>query len=245
VSKRELWRVKRAGKFIGSWHFTAPGGARINTHTLDASAALKFRREWLRSHPAKSGSEGAAEVVAALAGDDGASRVAPATAEAPPAADPPPAAPLPFSPPALPPISPDGYRPVDGDWTAGVNAAAAGAAGEAPGEQAPPLDPAFLEGIVVQAATLAIEAQIIAQEFVLRRWGKIKPGEVAPDSVAREPGRKLWEAQIRAWIPTDWDLPPWLMAIALTAMATVPVQIGGATPLPKTETEKAPDAPPA
>jgi hypothetical protein len=233
----EFWRVKRRNAKgllheVGSLHFTGPGGARINTHTLDVVTARKFRRDWTRTHNhAATVVEGTAD--APLAALDGAGGSPPPMNE-PPSAFVPPAAAAPL---AAPPIAPDGYRAPDaGDWAGD----AARAAGASTGAEAPPpqIDPAFLEQVIEQAATLAVELQIMGQEWAIRRGLKIKPGPIAPDGASRAPGVALWKIAIRQVIPADLPLPPWLAAIVITAATTIPVQLATAEPLPKDAPER-------
>ena len=97
------------------------------------------------------------------------------------------------------------------------------------------ISPQMIEGIIKQAASVLVELQIVGQEFLWRRWGKIEPGTVPETHDARKLSTELWEQAIREWIPTDIDIPPWILAPIVCAALTVPVQIDGAKPLKKPE----------
>ncbi len=229
MSQRPIWKVKRAGKLIGSFHFTAPGGARINTRTSDATKALRFRETWLRKNAAaKTDVQGAA--AATIAALDAMPEATAPASEAPPPNHPAAAEPVA----SLPAIDPDGYIPPPATDAARAAGGTAGAAAETP-----QLDPAWLDGAIEQAATMLVELQIAGQEWSIKRGLKIKPGAIAGDSNLRKPGIELWKQQIRQWMPSDIDAPPWLLAIVITGAATVPVQFANAEPLPKEE--KKPD----
>ncbi len=242
--RRKLWKVKRAGKRIGSWHFTAPGGKRINTNTADVDAANKFQDRYLARlarAAAKTDTQGAA--AATIAALDATPELTTSESGAPPPPTLPAAGPVASEDEPqrlLPAVDPDGYIPPPqdaGDWAADAARAAGGAA---PAEPATPrLDPEWLDGAIEQAASMLVELQIAGQEWSIRRGLKIKPGAIAGDSNLRRPGVELWKQQLKQWMPSDFDAPPWLMAIIITGAATVPVQFANAEPLPKEE--KKPD----
>lgn len=241
MSKRPpLWKVKREGKRIGSFYFTAPGGKRVNTGTADAIKANKFEDRWLAKIAAaaqKTEVQGAA--AATIAALD-------ATPDMdPPASDPPPPPDLPAAGGVAPePIAADHYLPPPGDtgdWAGDAARAAAGGSEGAAASRAPQVDPQFLDEIIDQAAVTLVELQIAGQDWAIKRGLKIKAGGVDGDSKSRAPGVALWKGQLRKWMPTDIDAPEWLLAIIITAATTVPIQIANATPLPK-EDKKADDA---
>lgn len=248
----KLWKVKRGKKLIGSWHFTAAGGDRINTHTSDADAALKFRAKWLRDKAAATKTEAQGAAAATIAALD-------EPADLPPPSEPPPAAAA-TTPPAgdahLPPgygtqpgapqpIAPDGYAPppASGDWTQDAARAAAAARPALGPTIEPEADPLFLNDLLEDFASMAVELQIVGQEWAIARGVKLKAAVVPPDNRGRQKGKELWVKQFRLWMPTDIDLPGWIAAPLAVAAATVPIQLNGATPLPTAE-QKPTDAQP-
>ena len=235
--RRTLWKVKRAGKRIGSWHFTAPGGKRVNTNTADVDAANRFQDRYLArlaKAAQKADTQGAA--AATIAALDATPEPTSLASEAPPPPSLPAAEPVASEESTALPVDPDGYIPPPpdtGDWAADAARAASGApAAEA---ATPKLDPEWLDGAIEQAASMLVELQIAGQEWSIKRGLKIKPGAIAGDSNLRRPGVELWKQQIRQWMPTDIDAPPWLLALIITGAATLPVQFANAGPLPKEE----------
>jgi hypothetical protein len=229
----KLWKVKRGKKLIGSWHFTAAGGERINTHTSDADAALRFRAKWLKDKAAAPKTEVQGAAAATIAALDG-------PADLPPPSEPPPAAPpVPpagDAPPAPQPIAPDGYAPppTSADWTQdAARAAAASSATDAPA--APGFDARFLDDILADAGALAVELQIALQAWAMARGVKLKAAIVPADNPGRQKGAEIWVKQFRLWLPSDVDLPGWIAAPLVVAATTVPAQLHGATPIPKDE----------
>jgi hypothetical protein len=131
-----------------------------------------------------------------------------------------------YYPPGLPPMSE--VPPTDAPKEPGSEKAGIG-------DETTTLPPEMMNGLVTQIAQTLVELQIQGQEYLAIRWGKFQPGAVSPDSKARELPQKIWEEQIRKWIPTDVPLPAWVVAPVLCAMLTVPIQLEGATPIPKKE----------
>jgi hypothetical protein len=95
------------------------------------------------------------------------------------------------------------------------------------------IPPEMLEGICEQLATVAVELQLHAQEYVWLRWAKMDPGFVPPDSDARKVPAELWKRQLKKWLPTDVPIPEWAAAIILTAFMGGMVQFDGAKPIPQ------------
>jgi len=92
--------------------------------------------------------------------------------------------------------------------------------------------------VITQLAQGAVELQLMLQAWLLARFGRIAAGEV-PGQVLR-PGVELWEAQIRIWMPADVPLPPFIVAIVLTGMASLPVQVLTGQPIPKASPKTSP-----
>lgn len=221
------WRVKRGRKYIGAWHVTVDG-ERINLRTKDARLAEKRAREAKRGRrDFESDTEGAAATtIAALdgAGSGGATvdppppPVAPPVEEhTPPPPDPPPAA---------------GGPPVDaGNWAADAAAAAGEQASDPLSEE---IDPEIVDGLFRDAATAIVEAQIRLQAWTWRRYKNIEVSPVPPDHPSRERPTKLWDRQLRKWVPTEKIAklaPDWAQAIGYTLANTTPVQLEGAQPI--------------
>lgn len=232
----KLWKVKRDGRRIGSWYFTAPGGKRVNTRTADTVKAMKFEDRFLAktSRAAKADTQGAAEAtIAALDATPGLD--APAS-EAPPPPDLPAVEPVASGLIEAEPIALPGSDPAD--WASDAARAATGGSAAEPPE--PDLDPAFLKYLLEDAAALLVEGQIMLQAWAIARGVQLKAAIVPPDARGRAKGKEIWTKQLLLWMPDDIDLPGWVAAPIAVAAATLPVQLGeGCTPLPKEEGKKA------
>ncbi len=103
----------------------------------------------------------------------------------------------------------------------------------------------FLQRTIVSISKLAVQVQIGLQVWAWRRWGGLdlapleepprdledflkRQGVPWPDDDPREPGRQVWESFVRRIIPEELPIPDWLLAPALVAMFTMPVQLAGA-----------------
>lgn len=248
---RDIWKVKREGKQIGSWYYTLPGGKRVNTHTSDANRALRMRAAALAKLK-KTAVEGAADApLAALDEPDaGITSAAPLADPTAPASSPVQSGGSPADVRALPPIEPDGYAPPPepadaGDWTADAARAAAGAGPPPP--QMPEITPEFVDAILKGAADRMIAIQVWGQSIALKYVGGLAAGEVTIDEQTRGPIRDAWLETFKSLLPDDLKaLPPWVFALGATAFATLPTQLFTATKIPKKgEKPAAPgDAPP-
>lgn len=230
--KRPIWKVKRGGKQIGSFHFTAPGGLRINTRTDDANKALKFRARWLEKHPAPQKTEVQGAAAATIAALDATPDLDPPESETPSPPDLPAAGSV--APPALQADYIPPPRPDTGNW---ADDAARAAAGSGPAEPTEPdLDPAFLKDLLEDAAAMLVVLQIKAQEWAIAQGVELKAAVVPNDNRGRAKGKEIWIKQLLLWAPDDFDLPGWLAAPIAVAAGTLPVQLGeGCMPLPKKE----------
>jgi hypothetical protein len=152
------------------------------------------------------------------------------------------------TPPTREGVKPDGYFPPAPGWAEQVaQAAAAGGAREEEEDADEEMDPEMLEGLFEQAAELAVELQLMLQAWILKKRLEAKAGEVpaeGPGSKGRVIGAKLWKKELRRMVPDDWGLPGWVVAPLMIAAYTLPVQLGGATPIPKDGAEPAPPAAP-
>ena len=257
-SKRVPRRYKKHGKEIGNY-FARIAGRDINLRTTNAGLALVRSKEAEAGTRAWIQDDGDAPVKPAVAGTEPAKTgpvvepPAPAAsgfqAAAPPAVQPIP--PTHTAPAALPPIGgpppgqtppqreearPDTYYPPPAGWADAVRAAAGG-----PGDKAPPdadddegIDPDFLEGMIQQAAALAVELQLMLQAWILKKRAELRAGEVpaeGPKAKARVIGAKIWEKELRKAIPSDFGLPGWVAAPLLVAAYGLPVQIMDGTPI--------------
>ncbi len=163
---------------------------------------------------------------------------------------------------------PDAYYPPPTGWADAVRAAA----GAGPSDKVPPdaededdvIDPDFLEGMIQQAAALAVELQLMLQAWILKKRADMTAGEVpaeGPKAKSRVIGAKIWEKELRRAIPSDFGLPGWVAAPLLVAAYGLPVQIMDGTPIkpgdtassagpavpssaPSPSTPAPPDAPP-
>jgi hypothetical protein len=221
----KLWRKKRGGREVGSYHATVKGDD-VNLGTSDAKEAHARLLEAVRKGRRNFGDE-VAEAAAAL---DDVSEPPAVVAGDGPRAPAPPAAAL-----TLPPAQPDAYIPPppppagDADDMA---AAAEEVAGDAGAGAAPPeVDPSVLDQLLENAGAMLVEAQLGLQAAIVhRRTGKIA-APVPADSPLRTAAAAAWGAQLKIWFPADVMLPPWAMALILPALA-MPAQFAGATEPP-------------
>lgn len=108
-------------------------------------------------------------------------------------------------------------------------------------EDSTKIPPEMLEGLVKQLAMMLVEGQIAGQQWLAIRFGKFEPGAISAADISPSiHPAKLWESQIRKWLPTDVPVPEWLAAIILTGMVTIPVQLANAKPLKKEKSESEP-----
>lgn len=117
--------------------------------------------------------------------------------------------------PLIPDVAPSG------DW-----AADAGAAAAEEGHPIPPsaadggtsIDPGVLDGLIGNAAVMLVELQLTLQASAIRRFAKKEAAPVPEDFLLRAPAAKMWEAQLRIWLPKDLPLPPWGAALLMVGV---------------------------
>ncbi len=100
------------------------------------------------------------------------------------------------------------------------------------------IPPEMFEGMMLNAATVLVEAQIRGQEWLIARALKANAGPVPMSNIGREAATKFWQQQLAKWMPSDVPLPEWAAAMIACAMFSIPVQLQGATPI-KVEQETA------
>jgi len=255
----QLWRKNRDGKAYGCWYVTIDKtDVHLNTKSAEIARgrlaeALKGRRKgW------PSDAELAARAMdLPAAGAPTSSQPAPETNAGAPAAAPvipdrvfPPeaATAAPEQPrPALPPVQSEQEARAEADAT---NAAASETAGEAANDNAGDAEPAFalgadaIRGMLSQGAQAIVELQLGLQAWlVFKRTGKIAP-PIAPDSPIRKWAADAWVAQFEQWFPDMDQVPPWILAVGLPAMA-LPVQFMAAQPPPPDQQQNRPPGAPA
>lgn len=159
---------------------------------------------------------------------------------------PPPPAPAASSPPPPPPQS----APAGDDWVADMGAR--GPRSAPPADDEDDLDPEVAKELLEVAGNVLVEAQLMAQAWLLRRYKRIEAAPVDPEHQLRKIGRKAWATQFKRWWP-DLNIPAWAVALGATGM-TVMVQVGeGATaseapaarPRPAASSSSTTSAPPA
>jgi hypothetical protein len=153
---------------------------------------------------------------------------------------------------------PSSEKASDG-WAADANAAAASSetssagpaaadptAGGAAGGRPRFADLPFLQTAFISASKFAVQTQIGLHIFAARvLFGVVLPpleappksldefmaaqGVPWPDNDAREPGRQVYEGIFRRLVPEELPIPDWLLAPALVALFTLPMQIPHAT----------------
>lgn len=247
----------KAGKETGSFFLTI-GSKEVNLWTQDAGKALeraKLARKGERNFPKDDDAGAVTSVAATVVGTEAAkpadvveSPVPAASGSQVQASSPPaptypthtgPAAlpaigapPTPGTPPTREEVKPDGYIPPAPGWAAAV-AGAAGASG-APDPEPEPMDEEFLEGLIEQAAALAVELQLMLQAWIVKRRLELNAAPVPESgdgSKGRTIGVKIWKKEIRKMMPDDLPLPGWVVAPLMIAAYTIPVQLANATPI--------------
>ncbi len=270
-------RYKSKGKESGNYFQRVEGGKDVNLKTKNAEIALrraKLAKEGLRYFEQDDGDAAATSIAATVVGTEAAKSAPvvepPALAASGlqpggfPPGSPPATSPTHTAPAALPPIGtspngetprseegvkPDGYIPPPRGWADAVAdaAAAGGAAAEEDADEEEGPDPELMDGLIEQAAELAVELQLMFQAWLIKKRLEAKAGEVpteGPQAKGRIVGAKIWKKEIRRMLPGDLGLPGWLLAPLMIGAYTLPVQLGNATPIPKSSEEAAP-APPA
>jgi len=140
------------------------------------------------------------------------------------------------------------YPPQDG-WAGAVGAAAAAAAGDGePETEAEEQAEAFFDAdlikqIVDEAATYAVELQIMGQAWLARRGllvprVKVRVAPVDDSAKGRAIGKKLWTKVFANLMPTHLPIPDWLTAPLMVAALTIPVQLGPGASLVTPEEEE-------
>jgi hypothetical protein len=247
VKHPKLWRKKRGGRLVGSFHATI-AGKDVNLGTSDAEEATARLRAAIKKGKRTFPDE-LAEAAAAVDG----------VPEAPPAAPPPLATP---PDPQAQPIVPDAVIPPQRQLppvgsaedaraeAEATNAAAADVDGQAANDNAggegaaPPFPPEFLDQMLATGALVIVDLQLQLQAYAIKRGLKVQAGPIAPDNVFRQQASQAWAAQLKTWFPSVSALPPWGAALLLP-LACVPAQLEGSTPLPDEETKEKPADPPA
>lgn len=250
-------RYKKNGKETGSFYLRV-GGRDVNLRTKSAEIALeraKLARKGQRDFKHDDDAGAVTSVAATVVGTEAAKPAAvvespgpaasgsQAQASSPPAPTYPtqtgPAAlpaigapPAAGTPPTREEVKPDGYIPPAPGWAAAV-AGAAGAS-SAPDPEPEPMDEEFLEGLIEQAAALAVELQIMLQAWIVKRRLELNAAPVPESgdgSKGRTIGAKIWKREIRKLMPDDLPLPGWVVAPLMIAAYTIPVQLANATPV--------------
>lgn len=146
------------------------------------------------------------------------------------------------------PIHPDRVYPPQEGWAGAVGAAAAAAAGDGePETEAEEQAEAFFDAdlikqIVDEAATYAVELQIMGQAWLARRGllvprVKVRVAPVDESAKGRAIGKKLWTKVFANLMPTHLPIPDWLTAPLMVAALTIPVQLGPGASLVTPEEE--------
>lgn len=231
-------RLKRGGKEVGNFGCLIRG-KRVNLGTQDYFIARERARAAHAGLPWEQ--IGAATVpVTASASADWTQDVAEAVARTP---DPEPTPQDEFASSSStivdePPSPPDEERP---DYIPPPDASSEDEPmSEAPRTTALPAN--WLKDMVGQAAVMLTEIQLWGQEWLIKRYGGVQPGQIPQTgkaAISREIGVELWTAAIESIAPKEIDLPPYILAPILIALTSVPVQLANAEPLPETPTTPA------
>lgn len=242
----KLWRKKRGGRFVGSYHATLDGED-VNLRTSDAQQATERLRDAV-----KKGRRNFVDEVAVAADLENAQDLPQTQQEASPATDldegpeinpmPPPAAPPP-SPAPPPPLAPELAPAHDAASEAEVMAAAAADVAAAaaandngtPPEAPPQVDMAVLDSMLETGASVIVDLQLGLQAYAIKRGTGRIAGQIPADSELRKGAAQAWAQQLKVWFPATQQLPPWAIAVVLPLMA-IPTQL--ATSREMTEEEK-------
>ena len=222
-------RLKRGGKYVGNYGCLVKG-KRVNLETLDYELARERAVLAVQGAPFKHVQKSPVSFAVRSFGggsDDWAADLASAVSDAPSETPPPEETPPQETPTTN--VEPDAYLPPNTSEPAEP---------EPPKSQSSKLPPGFMSGIARKAAMVLVELQIMGQEWLAKRWAKVQMGTVpteGPNAIGREAGQELWEQALVDLIPSEIDLPPYLLAPIIVAALTVPVQIAGASPLPEEE----------
>ncbi len=226
--------TKKNGKPYGQFFITLGGGRREKLETQDPKLAAERFALYQKTGSWR---------------DANAKPLDPLAAFDPP---PPPIALLPpIAPPATPPApssAPPQAAPAGDDWAADIGARSSGAAKDDDDDD---LDPEASRELLETAGAVLVEAQLMAQAWLLQRYKGINAAPVDPEHKLRQMGRKAWAKQFKIWWP-DFNIPPWAVALGATGMAVM-VQVGeGATlvdqperPRPRPPAESSPVSTPA
>lgn len=250
------FRKSEGGRLHGSWLVWVKN-KRVNLRTKNADIALLRSKEafaGVRTWAQDDGQGPAQAVADALTGTGGAQsppvveRGTAAPAGFPPGSSPvtpaPALPPIPEAPPEGPPKAPPGvtgdYIPPPAGWADAVRGAASTASSAAPDDDGAGdgPDPEFVAMILGVAAGFAVELQLLAQAWIIKKRAKLVASPVPEDAKGREVATKLWTSAMRKWLPDDMPIPDWLAAPLMLAALTIPVQLTGAKPVD-------PNAPPA
>jgi hypothetical protein len=206
----KLRRNEKNGKPYGSFFIALGRGQRHMLHTKDRAEADRKFREYKASngkpadplapfHPPPSPPIALLSAIETPAPPAAASSSAP-----PPAAQ---------------------GAPADDSWVKDFAGASSSKAHDADDDD---LDPEVARELLETAGNVLVEAQLMAQAWLLRRYKKIEAAPVDPEHQLRKMGRAAWAKQFRIWWP-DLAIPPWAVALGATGMAVM-VQVGeGAT----------------
>ncbi len=210
----KLRRNMKNGKPYGSFFIALGQGKRHMLHTKDRLEAEKKFRDYKVTN---------GKPVDPLAAFDP-PPPPPPLALLPPMSTPaaPPAAAASSSPPPPPP--PPAAAAAD-DWTADIGSSRASST---PPDDDDDLDPEAARELLETAGAVLVEAQLMAQAWLLRRYKGIEAAPVDPEHQLRTMGRKAWAKQFKLWWP-ELAIPPWAVALGATGMAVM-IQVGeGAT----------------
>lgn len=233
----KLWRIKRRGKYIGSWRISIKG-REVNLLTKDATEAkrraqLAARGLWPSEEPAADALNKALDIDV-----QGGSEPTVSSPEPVPGSPPGPATlPLPEGHsegagggelPAPPPAKPDGVVPPPGNWAADATAAAAEETGDAAGAgEAPPAEGLGLDDLLqldpaqLAEGAVAVTELVLARIITARSKGAKRMRPVDPEFLGRVLTVKSWEITIRRWSATGWEIHPgWGILAGSIAMAS-------------------------
>lgn len=253
MKRRTIFRKKRGGKFYGNW-LVSVDGVDVNLGTKSATIAEKLVPEAERGRrDFKSDAQAAAEDLDQVAGGEGAAGGTEArdssagqTPSLPPAPPPPPAAQggapaqgqEQSQTPQLPQETAEEAARAEAEATNAAAAATDPSSPTAANDNAVPnLPPEVLDGFLRQAGAVMVDAQLWLQAYGIKRATGRVAGEIPPTAQVRSIAAEAWVAQLKIWFPSDKMLPPWAMALVLTAMCA-PVQLATSTAPPPKDGEK-------
>ncbi len=234
----KLYRIKKAGKEIGSWQVIIKG-KRVNLRTQDYLLARERAREAVTTGNTTFSDDSREQLalspmpqaptgnrfdspppLQSSGSDDWISNLANAAASIEGQPDAPQA-----SPPQSEPVTPDGYaEPFE----------KADEPADAPTDDKTSIPPELFDSVLGQVAMGLVQGQLMLHQWLAKRWAKVELSEVpftGESAASRKVGVAMWKEALKDLFPSDIPLPAYLAAPLMVFMMGLPVQLKGAKPI--------------